>query len=647
MALLGSNGAGKTTTLKAISGLLRSEEGEVTDGGIFFEGQPHARAAARGRWSGAASSRSWRGAASSRTSPSTRTSTWGATPATTGPACARDKEACLRLLPPPQGAPEEAGRLPLRRRAADARHQPRAHGAPQAHDARRAVAGARPAAGRRRSSASSSASTRSEKTTILLVEQNANLALSIADYGYIMENGRVVLDGDPEKLRSNEDVKEFYLGGGGEAARRATRTSSSTSAASAGLASGLRRAGATRDHARRLPPALRPRIPTAASASPRRPGAPSRASGSAAPWPTPSPAPRAPAARSRPPASTRPPSTASTTSSASRSPARTRCPAAAGRGAALRRPHRASTPASWPASSCRPAPSTTRRAPHDDFWRFRHALAVGRLPRRRRGPQLGLLPPHPARLHARRRGPGAGLRGHPRRRRPDRASGQGRRARAGHRLPRHSPASCTRCSRRRARPARRSPSRRPSSSPRCCPSRCAARSRTGSGCGCLQGYGTADLGCLAYECPEKGGWHVHPEAIVEVLDLETGKPAGPGPARRGGGHALRRGLSAAPLRHRRPRRRSAPEERCGCGRTTPKLLGLLGRVGDGVKVKGMFIRAGQIDGVMKRFAEVTRLAGGGDPREPPRPARVRGRALRPRRRRAPWPRAWPRRCATR
>ena len=52
-------------------------------------------------------------------------------------------------------------------------------------------------------------------------------------------------------------------------------------------------------------------------------------------------------------------------------------------------------------------------------------------------------------------------------------------------------------------------------------------------------------------------------------------------------------------------RRSGPEEACGCGRTTPKLLGLLGRVGDGVKVKGMFIRAGQIDGVMKRFAEVT------------------------------------------
>jgi branched-chain amino acid transport system ATP-binding protein len=51
-----------------------------------------------------------------------------------------------------------------------------------------------------------------EKTTILLVEQNARVALSISSYGYIMENGKVVLDGETEKLANNEDVKEFYLG---------------------------------------------------------------------------------------------------------------------------------------------------------------------------------------------------------------------------------------------------------------------------------------------------------------------------------------------------------------------------------------------------------------------------------------------------
>lgn len=51
-----------------------------------------------------------------------------------------------------------------------------------------------------------------EGVTFLLAEQNTNVALQHADYGYILENGRVVLDGDAEALRSNEDVKEFYLG---------------------------------------------------------------------------------------------------------------------------------------------------------------------------------------------------------------------------------------------------------------------------------------------------------------------------------------------------------------------------------------------------------------------------------------------------
>ena len=51
-----------------------------------------------------------------------------------------------------------------------------------------------------------------EKTTILLVEQNANMALSACHYGYIMENGRVVLDGPGKQLKENDDVREFYLG---------------------------------------------------------------------------------------------------------------------------------------------------------------------------------------------------------------------------------------------------------------------------------------------------------------------------------------------------------------------------------------------------------------------------------------------------
>jgi branched-chain amino acid transport system ATP-binding protein len=53
---------------------------------------------------------------------------------------------------------------------------------------------------------------RQEKTSILLVEQIAQAALGIADYGYVMETGRIVLDGPADKLRDNEDIKEFYLG---------------------------------------------------------------------------------------------------------------------------------------------------------------------------------------------------------------------------------------------------------------------------------------------------------------------------------------------------------------------------------------------------------------------------------------------------
>ena len=53
-------------------------------------------------------------------------------------------------------------------------------------------------------------------TTILLVEQNARLALEIATFGYIMESGRIVLEGTSEELRENKDVQELYLGLGAQ-----------------------------------------------------------------------------------------------------------------------------------------------------------------------------------------------------------------------------------------------------------------------------------------------------------------------------------------------------------------------------------------------------------------------------------------------
>jgi phenylacetate-CoA ligase len=128
----------------------------------------------------------------------------------------------------------------------------------------------------------------------------------------------------------------------------------------------------------------------------------------------------------------------------------------------------------------------------------------------------------------------------------------------------------------------------------------------GHGVRALQGYGTADVGCLAYECTEKGGWHLHPECIVEVLDLETGKPAQPG-------HP---GEVVATIFDREyPLVRFGtgdvstlgPEVRCGCGRTTAKLQGLLGRIDDAAKVRGMFVRGAQVEGVGKRFPEILRV----------------------------------------
>jgi branched-chain amino acid transport system ATP-binding protein len=62
-----------------------------------------------------------------------------------------------------------------------------------------------------------------EGVTVLLVEQNAAMALTIARHGYIMENGRIVLDGPAEVLRHNEDIKEFYLGLSEVGARKSYR----------------------------------------------------------------------------------------------------------------------------------------------------------------------------------------------------------------------------------------------------------------------------------------------------------------------------------------------------------------------------------------------------------------------------------------
>lgn len=121
----------------------------------------------------------------------------------------------------------------------------------------------------------------------------------------------------------------------------------------------------------------------------------------------------------------------------------------------------------------------------------------------------------------------------------------------------------------------------------------------------LQGYGTADLGMIAYECPEKNGMHLHPDAIVELLDRETGGPAAPGEP---GEVVVTVFEPSYPLLRFATGdiAAMAPAGACPCGRTAPRIAGIVGRVGDAVKVKGMFVRASQIDEVARTVPEIAR-----------------------------------------
>ncbi|MEM7170491.1 MAG: ABC transporter ATP-binding protein [Pseudomonadota bacterium] len=211
IALLGANGAGKTTTLKAISNLLRAERGEVTKGTIEFEGDRVDRLTANdlvrrgviqvmeGRHcfehltvednllTGAYTRRDGRGAIAQDLEmvynyfprlKDRRTSLAGYTSGGEQQMCA-------------------IGRALMSRPRMILLDEPSMGLAPQL------VEGIFQTVKRLNEE---------EGVSFLLAEQNTNVALRYARYGYILENGRVVLDGDAAKLRENEDVKEFYLG---------------------------------------------------------------------------------------------------------------------------------------------------------------------------------------------------------------------------------------------------------------------------------------------------------------------------------------------------------------------------------------------------------------------------------------------------
>lgn len=209
VALLGSNGAGKSTTLKAISGLLKPENGEVTDGEILFQGQPiHKKDAAEivrmgifqvmeGRrvFEHLTVEENLRAGAyiqSFRRFASDLALVYEYFP--------RLKERRNQIAGFLSGGEQQMlaiGRALMAHPKLIMLDEPSLGLAPllvaEIFEIIRRI-------------------NREQGTTILLVEQNARLALEAAHHAYIMENGRIVLDGSPDDLKDNADVREFYLG---------------------------------------------------------------------------------------------------------------------------------------------------------------------------------------------------------------------------------------------------------------------------------------------------------------------------------------------------------------------------------------------------------------------------------------------------
>jgi len=222
VALLGSNGAGKSTTLKAISGLLRSEEGEVTDGTIEFDGQrieklEPEQIVRRGIIQVMEGRRVFEDLTVDENL------TMGGYIRRDRKGIKRDRSLVFDYFPRLRerraqiagylsGGEQQMlaiGRALMARPKMILLDEPSLGLAPLLVQEIFRIIGKINA---------------EEKATMLLVEQNANVALGIAHFGYIMENGRIVLDGDPAKLKSNEDVREFYLGGGEKKSYRAVKS---------------------------------------------------------------------------------------------------------------------------------------------------------------------------------------------------------------------------------------------------------------------------------------------------------------------------------------------------------------------------------------------------------------------------------------
>ncbi len=210
VALLGANGAGKTTTLKAVSNLLRAERGEVTKGSIIFDGEPiHSLMPDALVKRGVIQVMEGRHCFEHLSVEDNLLT--GAYTRKDSDGIRRDLELVYRYFPRlkersrsqagyTSGGEQQMiaiGRALMAKPRMILLDEPSMGLAPQLVEEIFEIV---------------DRLNKEEGVTFLLAEQNTNVALQHADYGYILENGRVVLDGDAAALRDNEDVKEFYLG---------------------------------------------------------------------------------------------------------------------------------------------------------------------------------------------------------------------------------------------------------------------------------------------------------------------------------------------------------------------------------------------------------------------------------------------------
>ena len=119
-----------------------------------------------------------------------------------------------------------------------------------------------------------------------------------------------------------------------------------------------------------------------------------------------------------------------------------------------------------------------------------------------------------------------------------------------------------------------------------------------------QTYGTADVRCLGYECMKKNGMHIPDDKIVEIVNPETGKQLGPGKI----GEIVATTFNKIyPLiRFGTGDLSILTETPCPCGRTSPRLLKILGRVDQATKVRGLFVHPGQVDEVASRYPQIAK-----------------------------------------